>query len=55
MEFCPARPQPAHPQMDTIEQAVSGLWIQAVQPKADLRVILDTLTSRVNQILSIQP
>lgn len=48
-------PQPAHPQMDTIEEAVSGLWLQAVQPKADLRAILDDLTARVNQILSIKP
>lgn len=48
-------PQPAHPEMDTIEQAVSGLWIQAVQPKADLRAILDSLADRVDQILSIQP
>lgn len=48
-------PQPAHPQTETIEKTVSGLWLQAVQPKPDLRVILDTMVERVDQMLAVQP
>lgn len=48
-------PQPASPNIETIEQAVSGLWLQAVQPKPDFRVILDTMVARVNQTLALQP
>lgn len=47
-------PQPASPNIQTIEQAVSSLWLQAVQPKPDFRVILDTMVARVNQTLAIQ-
>ncbi len=47
--------QPAHPYMDTVEQAVGDLWLQATQPKADLREILDAMAARVNQILAVQP
>lgn len=47
-------PQPAHPHMDTVEQAVSDLWLQAVQPKPDLRAILDAMVKRINQILAVE-
>lgn len=48
-------PQPANTHIETVEQTVSSLWLQAVQPKPDLRAILDTMVSRVNQALAIQP
>lgn len=47
--------QPAHFYSKTVEQAVSEVWLQAVQPKADLPAILDNLLERVNQILSVKP
>lgn len=47
-------PEPTPPHMDTIDELVSGLWLAAVQPKADLANILDTLVARVNQILALQ-
>lgn len=47
-------PQPAHPFIENIENTVSGLWLQAAQPKPDLRIILDTMADRINQILEIQ-
>lgn len=48
-------PQPAPPHIESLESMVSSVWLAAVQPKADLRVILDTLVARVNQILALQP
>lgn len=48
-------PQPAHPFIDSIEETVGELWLQATQPKADLRAALDGMATRVNQLLAIQP
>ncbi len=48
-------PQPAPLHIDTVEEMVSGLWLQAVQPKPDLPALLDAMAARVNQILAIQP
>lgn len=48
-------PQPAHPYMESIEQVVSGVWLQATQPEPDLSAMLDTMVERVNQILAVQP
>lgn len=47
-------PQPASPYYDTIQQQVGELWLQAVQPKADLVAILDAAAARVNQILAVK-
>lgn len=47
--------QPARIHMNTVEDAVADLWLQAIQPKADLRAILDGMALRVNQIISIRP
>lgn len=47
--------QPAHPYSNSVEQAASDLWIQAVQPNPDLPVLLDNLVERVNQILAVKP
>jgi multiple sugar transport system substrate-binding protein len=47
--------QPAHPHSNIVEDAVSSVWLEAVQPEPDLRVILDELVERVNQILSVKP
>lgn len=48
-------PQPAHPFMDSVEQSVADLWLQATQEKPDLPAILDAMAARVNQILAIKP
>lgn len=48
-------PPPAPPHVDSIEQIVSSLWLDAVQPKADLRALLDDMVVRVNQMLAVQP
>jgi sn-glycerol 3-phosphate transport system substrate-binding protein len=48
-------PQPAPLHVDTVEQVVSSLWLQAVQPKPDLRAILDAMVERVDQVLAVQP
>lgn len=48
-------PQPAHPYSKSVEQAVSEVWLQAVQPNPDLPAILDNLVERVNQILAVKP
>ncbi len=47
-------PQPASSHIDTVEQVVSDLWLQAVQPKPDLRAILDAMVRRINQILAVE-
>lgn len=47
-------PQPASPYYVTIEQQIGGLWLQAVQPKADLAGILDAAAARINQILAVK-
>jgi ABC-type glycerol-3-phosphate transport system substrate-binding protein len=47
--------QPAHPHSKIVEEAVSSVWLDAVQPEPDLRVILDELAARVNQILAVKP
>lgn len=48
-------PQPAHPYMDTVERTVGDVWLQATEPKPDVRAILDAIAARINQILAIQP
>lgn len=48
-------PQPAHAYIDTIEEYVAGLWLQASQPETDARALLDDLAGRVNQILAVKP
>jgi sn-glycerol 3-phosphate transport system substrate-binding protein len=48
-------PQPAHSYMDRIEEMVAGLWLQAVEPKANLPALLDDAAQRVNQVLAVQP
>lgn len=48
-------PQPAPAHMDAVEEQVSGLWLQANQPKPDIAAMLDALAARVNQILAVKP
>lgn len=48
-------PQPAPFYMNTVEQQVSALWQQALEPKADLAAMLDNAARRVNDILAIKP
>jgi ABC-type glycerol-3-phosphate transport system substrate-binding protein len=48
-------PQPAPPYIKTAEEQVSALWLEALQPKADLRALLDAAAARVNQILAVKP
>ncbi len=47
--------QPAAPAIETIEQQVAGLWLQAAEPKADVTSLLDALAERVNQMLAVKP
>lgn len=48
-------PHPAHPYIDAVQAEVGALWLGAVQPKADLRALLDDAAARVNSMLAVQP
>jgi ABC-type glycerol-3-phosphate transport system substrate-binding protein len=48
-------PVPAHPFADALEQSVADLWLQATQPKPDVRAVLDGMAARLNQLLAIRP
>lgn len=48
-------PQPVPPHIETMDSMVGGLWLAALQPKANVPAILDTLAARINQMLAVQP